>query len=554
MKLAGLDIKKDGWLILALALTLVISVIYLSLDVMEVDTAQYASIAREMAENGYWLQVQHEGKDYLDKPPLLFWMSALSFKLFGISNIAFKLPALIMMLVGAYATYRLARRFYPEDGARWGGVILLTCQASFLLVNNVLTDSLLVGSVALATWMILEYTFKQRWYWLVGGAAGIAMAMLAKGPIGLMVPVLALSTHWIAKREWKWFFCWQWLIMLALVAVLLAPMVWGLYRQYGSYGPYFYFWEQSFGRLTGQNAFVNSLAQPQPNDPTYFIHTYLWSFLPWSLVGLIALGAVAYGTVSRKWKLPEYLSLGGFLLPAIALSFSQYKLPHYLYVTYPFAAILLVGYLSRTIESGFLKAIRAVRWVQVVLALLLVVVAAVFVTYCFPGMSWWKWIIFILIIGLVILTVRSADRWVRLLGPALFGILAVQWLLAAQAYPVLFSYQSGAQAGQWKTDHQIPDDQFYGLYQSGHALNFYGRTIIHPMDAETIVSKADSLGKPVYVFADETGLKRLQSQAETEIIETYDNYRIAFLKWTFLNPKTREEAVKKRYLIEVVAR
>ena len=58
----------------------------LFVDVIENEASQYASIAREMLQDGHWLQVQHRHTPYLDKPPLLFWFSAISFKLLGISN------------------------------------------------------------------------------------------------------------------------------------------------------------------------------------------------------------------------------------------------------------------------------------------------------------------------------------------------------------------------------------------------------------------------------------------------------------------------------------
>jgi 4-amino-4-deoxy-L-arabinose transferase-like glycosyltransferase len=53
---------------------LFVAIAGLFLDVMDVDAAQYASIALEMTQNGSWLQVMHRGTDYLDKPPLLFWL------------------------------------------------------------------------------------------------------------------------------------------------------------------------------------------------------------------------------------------------------------------------------------------------------------------------------------------------------------------------------------------------------------------------------------------------------------------------------------------------
>jgi hypothetical protein len=70
-------------------------------DVMEVDASQYAAMSREMLESGNYLQLFDRGQNYLDKPPLLFWVSAMSFKLFGISNFSYKLPSVLFSLLGS---------------------------------------------------------------------------------------------------------------------------------------------------------------------------------------------------------------------------------------------------------------------------------------------------------------------------------------------------------------------------------------------------------------------------------------------------------------------
>ena len=98
--------------VLAIAALCVIYACGSVLDVMEVDAAQYAAMARELAAGGDWLQFRFRGADYLDKPPLLFWTSALSFKLFGVHNWSYKLPSILAALFGLYATYRLARLYH----------------------------------------------------------------------------------------------------------------------------------------------------------------------------------------------------------------------------------------------------------------------------------------------------------------------------------------------------------------------------------------------------------------------------------------------------------
>ena len=98
-----------------LGLLILVHLLGMSLiDIMEVDAAQYASISQEMLQTGEYLQVHHRYADYLDKPPLLFWVTSLSYKLFGISNFTFRLPSFLFLLIGLYATYHLGRHLYNE--------------------------------------------------------------------------------------------------------------------------------------------------------------------------------------------------------------------------------------------------------------------------------------------------------------------------------------------------------------------------------------------------------------------------------------------------------
>ena len=110
------------WLLILLAL--VIYVAGLQLNIMDVDSAQYASISQEMEQSGSYLEVKNKGQDYLDKPPLLFWTSALSFKLFGFHNWSFKLIPFLLALASIRATHRLGRLLVDEQVGRWAAVML----------------------------------------------------------------------------------------------------------------------------------------------------------------------------------------------------------------------------------------------------------------------------------------------------------------------------------------------------------------------------------------------------------------------------------------------
>ncbi len=280
---------RNPWIWLAAGLLLVL-IRGLWIDLMDVDAAQYASISMEMSQNGSWLEVKHRYDDYLDKPPLLFWTSAFSFLIFGCSNWAYKLPSFLVACVGVYSVYRFTLLFYAQKTARHAAFLLASGMGFLVLCNDVRTDTLLLGTTSLAIWQLAAYLQNRLWKNLVGAFLAIGFAMLAKGPIGLVVPALAAGTHLLLQRDLRQIFRWQWILGLGITALVLLPMCWGLYTQFDLHpekalhdristsGLYFYFWEQSFGRITGDNVWRNNAG------PFYFLHVYLWAFLPWALL------------------------------------------------------------------------------------------------------------------------------------------------------------------------------------------------------------------------------------------------------------------------------
>ncbi len=346
--------KYAFWIVMAMTTITFISGI--NLPIMGIDATQYASISMEMAESGNYLEVMHRGNDYLDKPPLLFWLSSLSFNVFGIENWSYRLPSLLFVYLGIFATFRLGSLLYSKAAGYTGAIIFSTTEAISIISHDVRTDTILISSIVFAIWCIIEFLEREKFKFLILGFIGIGLAMLCKGPIGLMVPILALSTHFIIRKQWRNFFRWEWLLGICIVAIIISPMVYGLYTQYdaqpekfttlssgkrvqGISGLVFYFWEQSFGRLTGESEWKDASFSYH-----FFIGTFIWSFLPWTILGFLALWNKIKLAIRAK-EIAEYYTLGAIVLPFIALSMSQFKLDHYIYIIYPFIAIISGNYL-----------------------------------------------------------------------------------------------------------------------------------------------------------------------------------------------------------------
>jgi len=563
-----LRLYRNPWIWLGAAL-LAILLRGLLLDVMDVDASQYASISMEMMQNGSWLEVKHRFGDYLDKPPLLFWSSAVSFLVFGLSSWAYKLPSVLGALGGVYAVYRFSRLFYSEQTARHAAFLLASATGFIVLCNDVRTDTLLLGTTALAVWQLAEYMQFQRWKNLIGAFLCIGFAMLAKGPIGLVVPALAAGTHLLLQRDWRNLFRWQWPAGLVITAVVLFPMCWGLYQQFDLHpekplndristsGLYFYFWEQSFGRITGNNVWRNNAG------PFYFLHVYLWAFLPWALLVPGALwfhfrNAWNKAFNFKKYRLAEAFSLGGFVLTFIALSLSKYKLPHYIFVTLPWAAVMVASWLNadKKAEVPELKRTVPFFWVFVSYTTFLLALTAAFllIGFVFPG-NYWGWLVLsggtlFLLAGIIKNPVQiSPDTLVQ--RGVIVAILAGV-TLNFHFYPRLLPYQSTSNIGHFIQQTGIPKEKVAFFRRHGHALDFYSQTITRRMESAWQIQETARREGAIWVYTNQKGKSELDlMQVPYEMVYEMGHFQTALLKGRFLNPVTRQQSLEPVWLLKI---
>jgi 4-amino-4-deoxy-L-arabinose transferase-like glycosyltransferase len=543
-----------------LAAIVVVYSISAFVDVMEVDAAQYASIAREMLERGEYLQVTNRYVDYLDKPPLLFWLSAFSFNLFGISNFAFKLPSLLFALLGIISTYKLGKLLYTEQTGLLAALIFASCQAMFLITNDVRTDTILTGAIIFSIWSCVAFVHYGKWTWLVAASLGIATGMLAKGPIGIMAPGLSLGAHFVLRREWKSIFKWQWIVMVLVVAVLISPMLWGLYQQFDAHpekgvsGVRFFLWDQSFGRLTGDNPFVNSQKTPQPSAPLFFVHTVIWAFLPWSLFLILGLARQAKALFNARFLLSkneEAITLGGFVLVFLGMSLSAYKLPHYIFTVFPLAAIITANYIQTTFlnhENGRVQS-GLFRFHAVVLMLIWLALVA-FCTVSFPLHNLLLWIVIIALFGLFVFVWRGRMALEKkLIIGTVVTMIAVNFMLSGHFYPTLLSYQSNTTAGKFATENSIPAEKFVSYRIGGHALDYYSQRAVPWLSEPSSVKHRIAQGQ-TWVFTNLEGKSELESaQLLADSVIVYKDFRVTMLRLSFFIPSEREKMLNEKFLL-----
>jgi len=541
------------------AVIIIIYLIGFGIDVMDIDAAQYASMSREMLASGHFLQVYDFGKDYLDKPPFLFWISAVSMKVFGVNNFAYRFPSFLFALFAIFSTFKFASLYYKKEIAVLAAIILASCQALFLINHDVRTDTILMSWVIFSIWQLAEWYENDKLQNFILASIGIAGGLLTKGPIALFVPIFAFGSQIILQRNFKMIFKWQYILGIVIISLLLLPMCIGLYQQFdlhpekhvidktGVSGLRFYFWTQSFGRITGESEWNNGA------NIFFLLQNMLWSFLPWILFFLIAFFEEAKRLVQQKFKLlagQEGISMGGFLLTYLALGMSKYQLPHYIFVVFPFAAIITAKFLYALLfeEKYTTKLNNILTWLHFLIFSLLWMALIFLLSYCFDSIPIWVTVTAVILFIVFNYLFFSKMRVLpRLLIICLFTIISVNLFLNYSVYPALLQYQMGSVVGRWIHDNKIPVDRCF-LYQANniHSLDFYARSIIGQKDSTNQLLPGDYLIADKKIFTD---LDKKQKKYTVEF--TGDDFHVTGLSLQFLNPKTRVGEVTPYEVVKI---
>ncbi|MDR2260900.1 MAG: glycosyltransferase family 39 protein [Azoarcus sp.] len=518
---------------------------------MNNDSAHHAAIALHIHETGEWSRLITQGKDYLDKPHLLFWLAALSFKFLGVNAFAYKLPSLLFSILAVHSTIRLGTMLHSAASGRLAGVILASAFAFMLANNDVRMDAILTGAIIFSTWQLLAFAdhdgneLKRRQH-LTLGALGLALGFATKGMIGVAMPLIAVFLYLVYLCDWRRLFDPGWLILAPLVLLFISPVLVAYFQQFGVDGVKFILWSQNIERLAGER-FGNAGA----DDPLFFYHTFLWAFLPWSPLALWSLASsLRRLTHDRFWPRArgEALTLGTIVTMFSIISLSQFKLPHYLNILLPFFAIHLAGWLpARLVHPG---GRRALLRVQAAVFAVLAIAAFLLNAWIFPLRDWR--------IGagtaaLLLAGIGFVSRWPRASRPMIVSVCvaAAFWLLLNfNFYPRLLAYQAGSTLGGKAMTMGIAPESLYFLAGGGRAASFDIAT--GRLTPDIGLEELGKIETPVVLYATAADREVLEAaELPIDVLEYSPDYRVTRLKMRFLDPRTRTRELRPVYLLRV---
>lgn len=512
------------------------------------DGSKYASVAREIYETGNFIDLKIHGEPYDQKPPMLFWLSALSFYLFGLSNFAFKLPLLLLAWGGLYSVYRLGKSLYDRRTGLLTAALLGSSQMYFLYCADIHTDTVMQAFVSFSLWQLFDFLRTKRNINFILGFVGVGLAMLSKGPMGAVVPAAAVVGHLIFTRRYRELADIRWYIGIVIVAVIIWPALAGLYRQFGWEGIVFYFWTNNFGRISG--TYVQT-----SNDYFFFFHNLLYLYLPWILLLYMAAFLEFRSLIRRRFKAREYFVFSGTWFFFILLAISRSKLPNYIFIIMPLMSVLTAKYIMLAISGRKPLLLRVFTQTQYFVASLLTILLLLISFWLFPLGQVWQWLLLAVVLALSVWFLLQKGRPAeRLLLPSLTLIIGLNFFLNQHVFPQIFSQQAPVTVARMFSEQAGPGDRLYNYNYSSYELFFYGKTTVKQVESD--VELKQLLERP--------GSWILTSPEVTERIKTMDvpQPEIREIKhlWMnkvglrFVNPKTRQQAYDTLYLVKSAGR
>ena len=304
----------------------------------EPDEGRYAEIPREMVVSGDLTVPRLNDVRYFEKPPLLYWAGVISYKIFGISEWSFRLPNALAAVMCVFFLFFCIRRWFNEETAFIGSLVLLSSFGFFAMGRIVTTDMLLTVWLFSSLLCFYGYYREGKRPYIYGFYTAMALATLTKGPVA---PVLLGGTIFIfLLTERNLAFVKRMKLVPGILLYLAIAVPWFVIislREKEFFD--FFFVDQHFLRFI-------STKHKRSGPVYYFLPVLIGGMLPWSLFIPRA--------VALTWKKPEcrlFIIWSAILFAFFSLSGS--KLPPYILPIFPTLSILIGVLFHEKKETGF---------------------------------------------------------------------------------------------------------------------------------------------------------------------------------------------------------
>jgi len=319
--------------------------------ITEADEAYYAEAAREMVTSGDWLTPHFNYEDRWQKPVLYYWLTALVYRATGPGEGAARLWSALSGAGLVLLVWATASRTASTRGHAWlAGAITATCYGYFAMARSALPDLPLAFCITLAVSAVFAAFDTAgrgalRWWLLAGAATGLGCLM--KGPVAIVVPVLAIAVPWWLERrtlDIRWSHV---AAAAALGAAVALPWYVAMIARHGMA------YVDSF--LVGDNLERFTTTRFNDSRPVWFyLPVIAGGLMPWSAFGIAAATAGAAALARRQWRPSrgDVRLLAWAVVPTLFFVASVGQQPRYVLPVLPPLAILAARAMGTRIEAA----------------------------------------------------------------------------------------------------------------------------------------------------------------------------------------------------------
>ncbi|MBV9270106.1 MAG: glycosyltransferase family 39 protein [Candidatus Eremiobacteraeota bacterium] len=340
----------------------------------------YGEVAREILLTHDWIVMHLNGSPWFVQPPLYFWFAAMLAKVFGTTALALRLPsAFATIVMGGSIAWAVARCAGTRAGI-FASVALSTTLMQAIIGRLAIMDAMLDLFVALGILWFFRALEEGSAPYLVAGFAACALGFLAKGPVAPVIVTLVLLPYafWNSRNEeLRWPPALAWLFGVIVFAAVVLPWPLLLVHRSGGLSVGELIVHYTIGRYTGT-------IENQSGPIWYYIPVVLLGFFPWTVYlpsavanGVSTLEGGPYRLMPRRNELVR-LAIVWLVIPFLFFSFAKTKLPNYIALELPAAAILVGLFFDNVAERERTRAATFASFFLPVLILLLGVAIGMF--------------------------------------------------------------------------------------------------------------------------------------------------------------------------------
>jgi len=406
-------------------------------DLVDPDEGRYAEIPREMVASGDWVTPRLNDLKYFEKPPLQYWITAISYRIFGVDEWVARLWPALAGLAGALLVFAAGSRLYDRRTGLLAAVMLLGMTLYVLCAHFLTLDmsvalflSTTVLGIAVAQRDGTSAEERRRWMLLAWTAAGAAV--LTKGLIGIVLPAGTVVAYALVHRDYRILRRLHALPGLALFVLICVPWFALVSTRNPEFARFFFWYEH-----------VERYLLPGHHRPGPW-----WYFLPILAIGVMPFLGLLIWSAPRWWRATtatgfqttRFLALWAAIV-LVFFSASSSKLPPYILPILPALALLLAHEFDR-VPSRTLAALLAI-WSPILVIVVWLVPLAFhpahiigFAAYFRDYLPWLEAGLGVLVLGLIAGAVMAlrGKRVVAIATASAVSLTAVTLALTGHQY------------------------------------------------------------------------------------------------------------------------